>query len=550
MTDQAHKNRLTQMRKRKPTGTVTRAKTNGPSTTQVVPRQQPGTGTNTTPPLPDLNRRADMWTDTDSLSDRDDGSTIIRSPLPPQGGGLQQSQLTTTTTTTTTTSTRDADVGRLRTFVAQTQGQPRSTDMEAALRQMQEVVDAHDAGGVTDQTLQQAMATLRMIEVTGSATVPLTVATRQTPAFGLVLDGVRVTELDQTQRTAVERLRNGQKPDEAALGYILTDGTFNGTTADLAALLDEVEQKVLQQWTGQQLDDSKASQLARLAKDDEQEQKQLAAAFGAPLDGVSGPQCRELRNFFINRYPNFLRNVRPGYIKDFVFGSREGVKQGGGVFVSARKELHMGAMGAKAPEAFLRLMVHEAGHASFQRALIGGTPPTSVENGDYFGMLQRRALLLATANAQPDTARADLKRGRRVAIAVDPATAAAASDLADLNQRLPENDRMWNGMSDDAKELYRAWYKLRENKGEYMIGLDLGRKPNKKGTAMDPAQRQEYQAGGFSEFCAESFMHLAMGDLDRYEATIRTRNDVPPEVKQAWATTRRILHNYGDPILG
>jgi hypothetical protein len=547
MSQQPHKSRAAQFRKRRATGAFTRVPSDGTSEKKVLPRQQDA------PPPPDLNRRTEMWADSDvlpdsdSLSDSEDESRIIRSPLPPQGGDDQQPR--PTTTTTTTTATRDADVGRLRTFLAQNQGQPLSTDMDAALRQMQQAVDAHDGGGVPDQTLQQALATLRMIEVTGSATVPLTVATQPTPTFGMVLDGVRTTELNQAQRAAVERFRTGRKPDEAALGYILADGKFNGTTADLAKLLDAVEQKMLQQWNGQQLDDSDASRLARMAQDDEQQQKQLEATFGTPLDGVSGAQCRELREFFVNRYPNFVANLRPRYVRDFVFGSREGLKQGGAVFVSAGRDLHVAALGAKPPEAFLRLMVHESGHAGFQRALLGGKPTTSVDNGTYFTKLQRRTQLATMLNQQPDPTRTDLRRGRRAATAVDPATAAITKELADLEDNLREDDRTWDGMSADAKELYRAWQTLRVNNGEKMIGVDLGRKPNKKGEEMNPAQRRAYQAGEFSEFCAESFMHLAMGDLDTHDTTIQTRPDVSDDVKQAWTTTRRVLHKYGDPIL-
>src|SRR5262249_25132881 len=156
----------------------------------------------------------------------------------------------------------------------------------------------HRDGTLTDNDLQRALAMLSLVEVTGSATVPLTVALQPTPTYGIMLDGQRVTDLSLGQRNALQHTRGGTTAADNTIGHILADGTFNGSLEDLVKLVGAVQDRLYQAWEGKQLDDTDESRLARRILDDDKESKEVSRILRTPvsgLKGVSGAQCRALR---------------------------------------------------------------------------------------------------------------------------------------------------------------------------------------------------------------------------------------------------------------
>ena len=160
-----------------------------------------------------------------------------------------------------------------------------------------------------------------------------------------------------------------------------------------------------------------------------------------------------------------------------------------------------------------------------------------MDKGKYPDLLQRKAQLLA-----------QLDRRQFAGGFMDAGTAAILKELDGIEKRIAASDKAWESLPTDARMLYKAWQDLRAGDGGFMLGINLGADP--KGQALDEPQRQRYQAETFSELCAESFMHLAMGDLDKHVAMVDGNPDVPSALQQAWKVVQTILHQYGDPILG
>jgi hypothetical protein len=93
--------------------------------------------------------------------------------------------------------------------------------------------------------------------------------------------------------------------------------------------------------------------------------------------------------------------------------------------------------------------------------------------------------------------------------------------------------------SADGMLMFRAWEVLRRNGRQYMFGASM--------SAADDAQsRQAYQAATFTEFCAESFMHMAVevSALIAHTTALRQDANTPPEVIRAWADVFGILLKY------
>jgi hypothetical protein len=247
------------------------------------------------------------------------------------------------------------------------------------------------------------------------------------------------------------------------------------------------------------------------------------------VETVPVPQLRALIDFL---------NANPGlrtYLEDrnigFAFDSAHAKSQGGGVFHNGN--VHLYGLESLAPDIFLRLAVHEAGHGTYQRMLLPGqlSPPLSFWEVGTGAELQARLDRLQQA---AEAERVDL---------TDPRYAA---DAQDIQQQLDPHlaDGWWNKLSDDARRLYQAWATLRQNDGQYLQGIDLG--PGKS-----EAQRRKYQAVYFSEFCAETFMLVATADINEHLERIATDATVPENVREAWATAVTILDKYAEQrVLG
>lgn len=453
--------------------------------------------------------------------------------------GTSASPSTAPQLTITSAPDRLADVSRIDAFLTAEARQPtlaRSPEMSGALDQLQRVVDAFKRGDATDAALQRAMSTLRLIETTGRPTVPLDEALRPKPtstltpkSFGLVLDGQKVTgfSFGQMQDLNTARGRGPNFPAGAALGYVLADGTFDGTTQQLVALLDDTEKALM----GVPVANDKAVQLAKMSAEDRAAQDELRwffadAGITATMRGGSAPQCRALLNW-LKRNPKYLTNLKAKGVAGFVFGSAEAAGPG----EYKKPFVHMADLPDKPPDQFVRLTVHETGHAGFQRALIGELSM----GADIEAYVNAAMEHLDVFNAFEHSTSPDQQ-------------AALKARLDELEKTLATGAAAWDQFSPDAKRFYRAWMELRREKGRYLIGVDQGR--NTKKSDMNQADRQSYQAATFIELCAEGFMHLAMGDLDPFVAVIQSRDDIPDEVRKAWSVVQHILHQYGDPLLG
>jgi hypothetical protein len=369
------------------------------------------------------------------------------------------------------------------------------------------------------------------MNATGSDTIPLT-ALQPVAQHGFVLDGKPVTEMGRTELTEL-----GKKAKEfggltaQVVQYMIADGGFALDTGELAAAIMQIGE--LYQNKGQSvvaLTDPRYGDIAKRMLADEDARTDLAATLGyssVSKANLHPAQARAL-NDVLKRFPKFVERLKRS-IKGVKFGSGTGKEFGGGVFKDGVIEI--ASLEWTPAEGFARIFVHETGHATFQRALLKDVDlPGIVDSGAIVDLLARRAALEATNNAVQASSPGTVKQPH--------------PELVAISRRLREGGalNMFNAMSDDAKAFYRAWGVLRRNGGEYMLGVDLG-------GGVDAAQRRKYQAGAFKEFCAETFMLKAMGDLDSHLSVLRTRTDIPSEVHTAWESVQKIQTKYGQAIL-
>lgn len=161
---------------------------------------------------------------------------------------------------------------------------------------------------------------------------------------------------------------------------------------------------------------------------------------------------------------------------------------GGGAVIQDRIHIEDWVLSEKG-EGFMRMVVHEAGHATFQRMLLTG------QNW---------------------------------------------SDEADRGEKAPDD----KALEADGKQFYEAWQVIRA-KPQYFFITDM---PGGAAEATG-AGRGNYLAGKFSEFCAESFMHLALmkAQLQRHVRTL-PRNE--GAVLAAWQSALGVLLRNESKILG
>jgi hypothetical protein len=172
--------------------------------------------------------------------------------------------------------------------------------------------------------------------------------------------------------------------------------------------------------------------------------------------------------------------------------------------------IYISKLPATPPGAFVRLLVHETGHATFEAILLGDRP---------------------------------MPHG----LCTDPKPEVFELPPTELVQADREIRAYWDEMSASAKLFFNAWLTLRQHHGKHLLGLDLWQDP--RGNRLDPEQRRRYQAGKFDEFCAETFMLYAMGDLEPHIMAIPD-DTVHVDVKTAWTNARTVLDDVASPILG
>ncbi|MEU4447407.1 hypothetical protein AB0K14_28960 [Actinosynnema sp. NPDC050801] len=223
---------------------------------------------------------------------------------------------------------------------------------------------------------------------------------------------------------------------------------------------------------------------------------------------------------FLEVYPAFWGNlVRKGCT--IVFNSSRANSRGGGLYEPREKTIYMSLLGVTPPGAFVRLLVHETGHALFESTLLDDHPmPPLLTAGKADG-------LPSEYDPLPTGVHED-------------------KDLTQLGHEVQQLQDYWDRMSVHAKTFYHAWLTLRDHR-QHLLGLDLWRDP--KGNRLSPGQRRSYQAGKFDEFCAEVFMQYAMGDLRPHLVTLLADPEVGDPVKLAWRNAWQVLETVAAPLL-
>lgn len=255
------------------------------------------------------------------------------------------------------------------------------------------------------------------------------------------------------------------------------------------------------------------------------------------------PRNADAFNRILERYPHFLTFIQQRRL-GFKFNSRE-AKGIGGMYTRAGSPggtVHLDPVaGKEPPDVFLRAFIHEIGHGTFQQLLIKEElDPTTTKQGLAAVRAQHAqvdALINAqvTADATPGGQR---RRGNMGAVAQ---LAPLLSQQASLEELLKKEEAKFTV---DGKTFYEAWAVLRANQGEHMLGVDMGK--------VDTAQnRKDYQAKTFTEFCAESFMHVVKEPekLTAHVQNLEANPLTPPEVIRAWTDVFGILIKYRDLIL-
>ena len=226
-----------------------------------------------------------------------------------------------------------------------------------------------------------------------------------------------------------------------------------------------------------------------------------------PLPQAGAVMC------FHDAYPQFWPRLT-NRISGFKFNSSKADEYGGGLFDD--DTICISNLSSTLPGAYVRLVVHEIGHAAFEAVLLNNKKMPLVLAKDAVQSLQ------------------------------DPPS--GAGSLTEREGECWTIQRYWNTMSPAAKIFYQSWRVLRVQNGHYLLGTDLGLTP--KSEHISVVKRQKYQADSFGEFCAESFMLFAMGDLHDHVVTLLADNAVGDNVKRAWRNAWWILSMIAEPILG
>jgi hypothetical protein len=192
---------------------------------------------------------------------------------------------------------------------------------------------------------------------------------------------------------------------------------------------------------------------------------------------------------FLKRNPNVGRNLEAADVDWALLSKHQFIGSfGGAAVIDDRIHIEQWLLG-EGGQGFLRMAVHEAGHATFQRMLLTGIN-WSVE--------------------------------------------------ADYGNQAPDD----NALEADGQTFYQAWQVIRQ-KPQFFFVVDM---PGDASEATG-AGRQGYLARKFSEFCADSFMHLALKKAD-LQAHVQNLPGSETDVRKAWHNALAVLLKYEGQILG
>ncbi|MBE7384806.1 MAG: hypothetical protein F6J95_025755 [Leptolyngbya sp. SIO1E4] len=256
------------------------------------------------------------------------------------------------------------------------------------------------------------------------------------------------------------------------------------------------------------------------------------------------PNLRALGNYF-TKNPNLAGRVRI----DFTSQTTVDNNYGGGVYNrTGNKRIEIG--GSVANEAnplyFLRTVIHETGHATFQQMLVIGELTNETNKGTIWAQL-------TACHKQVKDLEWQMKKGLSSAVGNYDWVAGKKQELKEARAT---RDKMVNKLRSDAatltkhgKEFYDAWLILRRENGQYMLGLPLTDQADHP--MKSPSGRQKYMAESFTEFCAETFMYMAMHrqDLKSHVRQLHEDQKVPKQVKEAWIDVIRVLERCEEKII-
>ncbi len=205
---------------------------------------------------------------------------------------------------------------------------------------------------------------------------------------------------------------------------------------------------------------------------------------------------------FLEMHPDFKDSLKS---VSFNFLSAEANKLGG---LYQDNTVHIEAdRGQQSPEVFMRLLLHEIGHATFQKMLL---------------------------NVRDQPLGEDAAKDK-------PGKSTEVDELAkELEGRIAP-------LNADGKALYDAWMTLKNNGGQNLFVVGLG-------SVGDLKARRDYQIGSFNEFCAETFMHVVNAGAawkEHVQAMLENpEGNVPEEHQQAWRTIVDVMDRYVPQITG
>ncbi|CCH33190.1 hypothetical protein ABZ816_19315 [Actinosynnema sp. NPDC047251] len=322
--------------------------------------------------------------------------------------------------------------------------------------------------------------------------------------------------------------------DPDVLGHVVKDSTTGGIVqlvithgglglgaATLAEPVEAIKERLLLTDHGAVVVPDERPQTAIVLELVEAKPKlaELRAKVGDPDLDLPLPQAAAVLRF-LDTYPDFWGRLTGSCT--ITFNSSRADQRGGGLYEAADNRIFVSRLLATPPGAFLRLVVHETGHATFETALLGRrSMPVALDTHSVAALPARFA---------------DLGPGQAERLV-----------LSTEDQEVRDLQSYWDAMSPDARKLYHAWLTLRAHR-DRLLGLDLWRDPARN--RLSPDHRRGYQAGKFSEFCAEVFMLYALGDLQPHVEALLADGRVEPEVKTAWRNAWSVLVAVADPVLG
>src|SRR4051794_4028661 len=283
--------------------------------------------------------------------------------------------------------TSDESVAVLQAF-PQRPDLPRSPKTKASLDHMRAVIAAHAANSLDETDLRNAMATMDLILVARQGIVPVGDALRAQrgpslteDSYKVVVDGQEIMSFNAAQIRQLQMacFGNAYEKDTRALGLVMAGFEFEGTMKELVNLVCAVHRcladpgpaRLVQGQTAVDGNPGVAEHVRQLLQEEVAERSELAkvfrdAALNVSVDGITAPQCRAL-HAWLRLHPNYLMNLKGLGVKGFVFGSKD-IFDVGEYLGGKRAEVHMSAQPDKPADAFVRLVLHESGHAGFQRA--------------------------------------------------------------------------------------------------------------------------------------------------------------------------------------